>query len=160
MTKKVEECLQRGALGLSANQGLVMDQLLIFVYGVVSLSIPQLQLPSAKPVEHSTKTTSGRPLRTDSLIIAPPPKRKIAAAAQASVSGVSRSAYIINSHFIVEFGLLVLSNLLKRDNLCFPKDGNSGKVLSMLDPLIPVAYTSLNDSHAKVRIRYLCLSFS
>lgn len=155
MTKKVEECLQRGALGLSVNQGLVVDQLLIFVYGVISLSIPQLQLPSAKPAEDSSKTTSSRPLRTDSLIIAPPPKRKIAAAAQASVSGVSRSAYIINSHFIVEFGLLVLNHLLKHKNLCVHKDGNSSKLLSMLDPLIPVIYSSLNDTHAKVTMIFL-----
>lgn len=150
MTKKVEECLQRVAFGLSVNQGLVIDPLLIFVHGIISLSIPQLQLPTVKPIEDPTKTASGRPLRTDSLIIAPPPKRRIAAAAQASVSGASKSAYIINSHFIVEFGLLVLSHILKRENPCFQKDGTSSNMLAMLDPLLPIVYIALSDTHSKV----------
>ena len=100
MTKKVEECLHNVALGLAANSGLSIEPLLIFIHGVISLSIPELRLPPQRIQEDPNMTASGRPVRTDSLVIAPVPKRKVAAAALPSVSGASKSAYIINSHFL------------------------------------------------------------
>lgn len=136
------------AAGLNNNPGLALEPLLIFVHGVVSLSIPQLQLPAPKVVEDPFTTPSGRPLRTDSLVIAPVPKRKVAAAAQPSVAGLSKSAYFTNSHIVVEFGLLLLSYLLKRDKCRDSSENNT--VMPMLDPIIPVAYKSLSDPHSKV----------
>lgn len=148
MTKKVEECLSNIATGLSVNPGLSFEPLLIFVHGVISLSIPQLQLPAPKPVEDPNTTPSGRPLRTDSLIIPPTPKRKVAAAAQPSVAGASKSAYFMNSHIIVEFGLLLLSLLLKREK-CHESQ-SSATFLPMMDPIIPIVYKNLSDAHSKV----------
>ena len=148
MAKKVEECLQNVATGLSNNAGLTIEPLLIFVHGVVSLSIPQLQLPPPKVVDDPFTTASGRPMRTDSLVIPPVPKRKVAAAAQPSVAGLSKSAYVTNSHIVVEFGFLVLSFLLKRDRCRDSSDSNT--VLPMLDPIIPIVYNSLSDPHSKV----------
>ena len=84
MTKKVEECLHNVALGLAANSGLSIAPLLIFIHGVISLSIPELRLPVQRVQQDPNMTASGRPLRTDSLILAPVPKRKVAAAASST----------------------------------------------------------------------------
>lgn len=148
MTRKVEECLQNIALGLSVNPGLPIEPLLILIHGIVSLSIPELRLPVIRTEQDPNLTVSGKPMRTDSLIIAPAPKRKVAAAAQPSISGASKSAYIINSHLLVEFGLLVFSLLLKREK-CHETSPTSN-VLPMLDPIVPIVYENLNNPHSKV----------
>lgn len=152
MAQKVEECLMNIATGLSFNDGLAVEPLLIFVHGVVSLSIPQLKLPAPKQAEDPFTTASGRPLRTDSLILAPTPKRKVAAAAQPLVAGLSKTAYVTNCHIIVEFGLLILSLLLKREKC---HENSSAAVLPMLDPIIPIVYNKLNDPHSKVILLFL-----
>lgn len=147
MTKKVEECLHNVALGLAANSGLSIAPLLIFIHGVISLSIPELRLPVQRVQQDPNMTASGRPLRTDSLILAPVPKRKVAAAALPSVTAASKSAYIINSHFVVEFGLLIFSLILKREKC---HENASTSVIPMLDPIVPIVYNNLNDPHSKV----------
>lgn len=152
MTRKVEACLENIALGLIANPGLSIEPLLMLIHGVISLSVPELRLPAPRIQEDSNLTVSGKPMKTDSLIIAPVPKRKVAAAAQPSVSGLSRSAYVINSHYVVEFGLLVLSHLLKREK-CHEGDANP-KVLPMLDPMVSIVYENLNNPHSKVNERF------
>lgn len=148
MTRKVEECLHNVALGLAANSGLQIAPLLIFVHGVISLSVPELRIPVPRVQHDPNMTASGRPLRTDSLIIAPVPKRKVAAAALPSVTGASKSAYIINSHMVVEFGLLILSLILKREKC---HENASTTVIPMLDPILPILHNNLNDPHSKVR---------
>lgn len=157
MTRKVEACLENIALGLIANPGLSIEPLLMLIHGVISLSVPELRLPAPRIQEDSNLTVSGKPMKTDSLIIAPVPKRKVAAAAQPSVSGLSRSAYVINSHYVVEFGLLVLSHLLKREK-CHEGDANP-KVLPMLDPMVSIVYENLNNPHSKVNERFSFLIF-
>lgn len=147
MTRKVEECLQNIALGLAANSGLSLPPLLIFVYGVVSLSIPEFKLPEIRLPQDIHYSASGKPLKVDSLILAPAPKRRVAAAAQPSVAAASKSAYLTNSHLIVEFGLLVLSLLLKREKT---HESAAVEILPMLDPIVPILHKNLNDPHAKV----------
>ncbi|KZS08061.1 Small subunit processome component 20 [Daphnia magna] len=156
MTRKVEECLHNVALGLAANSGLSIAPLLIFVHGVISLSIPELRIPVPRVQEDPNVTASGRPLRTDSLILAPVPKRKVAAAALPSVTGASKSAYIINSHIVVEFGLLIFSLILKREKC---HENASTSVIPMLDPILPIIYNNLTDPHSKLvalSLRCIC----
>ena len=157
MTRKVEECLQNVALGLSVNSGLAIEPLLILIHGVISLSIPDLRLPPPRKEQDPNLTASGRPMKSDSLIIAPVPKRKVAAAAQPSVSGASKSAYIINSHFLVEFGLLVFSLILKREKC---HENANANIIPMLDPIVPIIYHNLNDPHSKVFILAIMYSTS
>lgn len=148
MTKKVEECLQNIALGLAANP-IALPSLLMFVYGVVSLSIPEFKLPEIKLPADPYYSASGKPLKVDSLILAAAPKRKVAAAAQPSVAAASKSAYITNSHLIVEFGLLLLSLLLKREKT---HENAAAEILPMLDPIVPILHNNISDPHAKVLI--------
>ena len=157
MTRKVEECLQNVALGLSVNSGLAIEPLLILIHGVISLTIPDLRLPPPRKEQDPNLTASGRPMKSDSLIIAPVPKRKVAAAAQPSVSGASKSAYIINSHFLVEFGLLVFSLILKREKC---HENANANIIPMLDPIVPIIYNNLNDPHSKVFILAIMYSTS
>lgn len=150
MTRKVEECLQNIALGLAANTGLTLPPLLIFVHGVISLSIPELKLPALKLPEDPLYSATGKPLKADSLILAPAPKRKVAAAAQPSVAAASKSAYITNSHLVVEFGLLLLSLLLKREKT---HENAAAEILPMLDPIVPILHNNLSDPHSKVSLK-------
>jgi len=149
MTRKVEECLQNIAMGLSENQGLVIEPLLVFIQGVITLSIPQLKLPETAN-ENGNHVQESKPLKENSLLLEPVPKRKCAAAAQSVITGASKSAYITNSHLLVEFGLLVFNFLLKREK-CHENSGTS-EVLPMLDPFIPMITNSLNDPHSKVSL--------
>lgn len=150
MIKKVEDCLNHVALGLSENTGIPVDQRLIFVHGVVSLSIPDLKLPAPRIEDDPNTESSSRPMKTDSLIIAPAPKRKVAAAAQPSILGYSKSSYILNSHILVEFGLHVFSLFLNREK--YRAANADSDILPMLDPLVPVVEELLVDPHAKVTI--------
>ena len=143
LMRKVEECLQNIATGLALNQGLPVEQLLIFIHGVVTLTIPQLKLPEAKAKEAAHGlSANGKPMRNDSFIIAPEPKRK-SAVQPVAMALVSKSAYATNSHLFVEFGLLVLQ-LTK--NL-----SNDQKILPMLDPFVPIVNDCLRSQHAKVK---------
>ena len=143
LMRKVEECLQNIATGLALNQGLPVEQLLIFIHGVVTLTIPQLKLPEAKAKEAAHGlSANGKPMRNDSFIIAPEPKRK-SAVQPVAMAQVSKSAYATNSHLFVEFGLLVLQ-LTK--NL-----SNDQKILPMLDPFVPIVNDCLRSQHAKVK---------
>lgn len=152
MTRKVEECLQNVALGLSINRSLPIQPLLILIHGVISLSIPELRLPAARVEEDASYTSSGKPMKTDSLIIPPAPKRRAAAAALPSVTGASKSAYIINSHIVVEFGLLLFSLILKGDKR---REANAGtSIYPMLDPIVPIVYQNLSDPHSKVLVYF------
>ena len=147
MTRKVEECLQNIATGLSKNQGLAVEPLLIFIQGVIALSMPQLKLPDTFDVNND-KDEESKPLKENCLLLEPAPKRVCAAAAQSAITGVSKSAYKTNSHLLVEFGLLTFNFLLTREK-CHENSGTS-KVLPMLDPFIPMITNSLNDPHSKV----------
>ena len=145
LMRKVEECLQNIATGLALNQGLPVEQLLIFIHGVVTLTIPQLKLPEAKAKEAAHGlSANGKPMRNDSFIIAPEPKRK-SAVQPVAMALVSKSAYATNSHLFVEFGLLVLQLVLKKDL------SNDQKILPMLDPFVPIVNDCLRSQHAKVK---------
>ena len=149
MTCKIEECLQNIAMGLSENQGLEIEPMLIFTQGVIALSIPQLKLPDIATENDQQRIEESKPRKENCLLLEPAPKRKCAAAAQSTIIGASKSAYITNSHLLVEFGLMTFDFLLKREK-CHENNGTS-RVLPMLDPFIPVITSCLSDPHSKVR---------
>ena len=146
MMRKVEECLQNIATGLTLNQSLSVAPLLVFVHGVVSLSIPQLKLPEEQPKSSDELfSASGKPKRVDSYIITPAPKRT-SAAQPATTKQTSKSAYVTNSHLFVEFGLLTLHLLLKQDKF------QEYAIMPMLDPFVPIVNDSLRSQHSKVKL--------
>jgi hypothetical protein len=123
--RKVEECLQDFATGLALNQRLPVELLLIFVHGAVTLTTPQLQLPEGG------LSASSKPVRSDSLIIAPEAKSAVQPVAMAQLSN---SAYATNSHLFVEFGLLVLHQVLEKDLSQDPKIFTSNEAASLWKP--------------------------
>ena len=152
MVRKLEECLQNISTGLALNEGQNVESMLIFVHGVVSLSIPQLKLPQEKTGGNSDASVGGKPLKTDSFIIAAAPKRK-SAAQPTTTTATSRSAYVTNSHLFVEFGLLTLHLLMKQEKY------SATEVLPMLDPFVVMIHDNLHSQHAKVSIFYFGLAF-
>lgn len=138
--RKSIECLRQIVLGLANNTFIETDKLLIFLYGVVSESIPAL-LP--KILKTGTEISEKEAIikdrwKNDCFIVLPEPKSRTGAKAKAKTS------FDTNAHVMIEFALKLYHILLKRDRI------RDEKYQIYLDPLVSILNDCLKSQHVKV----------
>lgn len=145
---KVGECLRRISMGLADNKFIETRQMLIFLYGVVSESIPDL-VPTQKEIKASEKEIVARSRQNpDCFLIQPEPKSRMGA------KTCAKKTRNTNAHYLVEFGLELKHTFLKRDKFA----GVEYKPL--LDPFVPILNDSLKSQHVKISTLALkCLNW-
>ncbi|KAK0177605.1 hypothetical protein PV328_001642 [Microctonus aethiopoides] len=146
--RKVIECLRHIVLGLADNSFIQNDRMLIFLYGVVSKSIPSLNPHSEKDNIKENKNDKSRVEKSDCYIIAPEPKSRM------GIKTISKTAGNTNDHVMLEFGLKLFHILLKREKVT----GNSYALY--LDPFVTILANCLNSQHVKLSTLSLqCLNW-
>ncbi|XP_033340653.2 small subunit processome component 20 homolog [Megalopta genalis] len=146
--QKVVECLRNVVLGLADNAFIPLEQMLIFLYGVLSENIPQL-LPQKKEKEYTEKDADALTRqKPDLYIIQPEPKNRM------GVKAISKTSKNTNVHVIMEFGFKLFHILLKRDKV-------SGVTFRpFIDPFVPIANACLKSQHVKLSTLALqCLNW-
>ncbi|XP_017885246.1 small subunit processome component 20 homolog [Ceratina calcarata] len=144
---KVSECLRNIVLGLADNSFIPLEQMLIFLYGVISESIPEL-MPERKGKEVTEKAEVLIRQKPDCFIIPPEPKTRMGIKAGAKTSKNT------NAHVITEFGLKLFHILLKRDKI------SNASFKPFIDPFVPVISECLKSQHVKLSTLGLqCLSW-
>ncbi|XP_003702176.2 small subunit processome component 20 homolog [Megachile rotundata] len=135
--QKIVECLRNVVLGLADNTFIPLEQMLIFLYGIVSESIPEF-LPEKKDKEITEKEAEALARqKPDCFLIPPEPKNKM------GIKVTSKITKNTNVHVIIEFGLKLLHILLKREKV--------GKELDcFLDPFVPLISDCLKSQHVKL----------
>ncbi|XP_066592766.1 small subunit processome component 20 homolog [Prorops nasuta] len=146
---KVVECLRNVVLGLADNQFIPLNQMLIFLYGVVSESIPDL-LPEKKSKKLSEKEAEIlNRQKPDCYIIQPEPKSRM------GIKTLAKTTKGANAHVIVEFGLKLFHVLLKREK--FP----IAQYASYLEPFVSILNDCLKSQHVKLSTLTLqCLNWA
>ncbi|XP_055858759.1 small subunit processome component 20 homolog [Episyrphus balteatus] len=139
MTLKIQDCFQKIVTGLVENPHISRESLLIFVYGTMSESIPDL-LPGieTKPLTENEKEKMRR-ARPDCFIIQPEPKFR-AGALRKNVKNNAQA----NAHILIEFGLEMLHIVLKRKKL------TEIAYEPFLNPVLPLIRDSLKSTHIRV----------
>ncbi|XP_015598459.1 small subunit processome component 20 homolog [Cephus cinctus] len=148
VVRKIVECLRHIVLGLADNTFIPVDKMLIFLYGIVSESIPHL-LPTKKNNPLSEKEaqlqTKKKP---DCFIIQAEPKSRMGIKAAAKIS------INTNAHVMIEFGLKLFHVLLKRDRI------SNAEFKPYIDPFVPVLSDCLKSQHVKLSALTLqCLNW-
>lgn len=144
--QKIVDCLRNVELGLADNTFIPVEQMLIFLYGVASESIPDL-MPEKKDKQLTEKEAEALTRqKPDSFIIPPVPKSKM------GVKVASKTSKNTNAHVIVEFGLKLFHILLKRDKI------SNTEFKPFIDPFVPLISDCLKSQHVKVnRFYYRCI---
>lgn len=147
---RVQECFQKIVAGLTANKQISIESMLMFIYGTVSESIPDLLPGIARPVLSDVEKAKIKRERPDCFLIPDDP-------ASGGRSGAVKKMVVTNvkanAHVLIELGLELLQMTLKR-----------GKLLKInyqpfIDPIIPILYDSLTSAHVRVTTFSLkCLS--
>ncbi|CAK9797535.1 Small subunit processome component 20 homolog [Anthophora quadrimaculata] len=145
---KVVECLRNVVLGLADNTFIALDQMLIFLYGVVSKSIPEF-MPEKNDKQLTEKEVAAlTKQKPDSFIIPPEPKNKM------GIKVASKTSKNTNIHVIVEFGLKLFHILLKRDKI------SNEEFKPLIEPFVPLMSECLKSQHVKLSTLSLqCLSW-
>ncbi|KZC04815.1 Small subunit processome component 20 like protein, partial [Dufourea novaeangliae] len=136
--QKVVECFRNVVLGLVDNTFIPLEKMLMFLYGIVSESIPQL-LPEKKGKEYTEKESEAlSKQKPDCYLIPPVPKSRM------GIKSASKTSKNTNIHVIVEFGLKLFHILLKRDKV-------SGATFTpFVDPFVPIISDCLQSQHVKL----------
>jgi U3 small nucleolar RNA-associated protein 20 len=136
---KCSECLRRVALGLADNSFVSVESLLVFLYGIVSESIPELV--SGPKTQEITPAQKKLPPweRPDIFIIPPEPRNR------SGPTITARTSARTNAHILVEFGLRLFRIILKREKL------RTGDFRPFVDPMVSVLCDCLKGEHVKVR---------
>jgi U3 small nucleolar RNA-associated protein 20 len=144
---KLQECFQQMVKGFFENTNISTESMLMFIYGTISESIPDLTAGSVKPqltVEEREKLKRARP---DTFIVPAEPKRR------GALNHVGKINAKTNVHVLVEFGLELLFMLLKRKKLM------EIDYQAFLDPIIGILVSALTSNHVRVTtITINCLS--
>ncbi|XP_053970584.1 small subunit processome component 20 homolog [Hylaeus volcanicus] len=146
--QKVVECLRNVVLGLADNAFIPLDQMLIFLYGICTESIPEL-VPERKEKQMTEKEAKALARqKPDSFIIPPQPKNRM------GVKVASKTSRNTNVHVIIEFGLKLFHILLKRDKV------SSAEFKPFIDPFVPLMSDCLKSQHVKLSTLALqCLNW-
>ncbi|XP_015126374.1 small subunit processome component 20 homolog [Diachasma alloeum] len=144
--RKVVECLRHVVLGLADNVFIQPDKLLIFLYGVVSKSIPALSASRPRSIEG--EKPNNKTQISDCFIIPAEPKSRMGLKAAAKTSGDT------NDHILLEFALKLLHVLLKREKV------TGGTFKHFLDPFVPILSDCLSSQQVKMSTLSLqCLNW-
>ena len=138
--EKVDRCFRRIVVGLLANKFISSPDLLIFSFGIVSKSIPDLILVEEQHHEltNEEKTQLLRVKSSDTFIIAKEPERNFCKSNRLKI------AKNTNAPLLVEFGLRLCYFLLKRGKV--RKDDSA----VCLDPFVPIVFNCLRSNSVKV----------
>ncbi|XP_077531499.1 small subunit processome component 20 homolog [Haemaphysalis longicornis] len=132
--KKCDDCLHNIVLGLSANEGIPVEDLLIYAHQVISQNAPNLVEKPHKPTAEPPRLLEEK---TDVYLVPQEPAR----------SGLPvRTSKRANAHVLVEYGLKLLHALLKRDRA----KATEQKHLEMLDPFVGLLAGFLDSTYVKI----------
>ncbi|XP_035727395.1 small subunit processome component 20 homolog isoform X1 [Vespa mandarinia] len=144
--QKVVECLKNIVLGLADNNFIPLEQTLIFLYGIVSESIPELL--AVKKHERLTEKEVLQSQKPDCFIIPAEPKNRM------GMKVASKTTTNTNVHVIVEFGLKLYHIFLKREKI------SDATFKPYLEPLVSILTNCLKSQHVKLcTLTLQCLSW-
>ncbi|KAG7189774.1 hypothetical protein KM043_017437 [Ampulex compressa] len=144
--QKVVECLRNIVLGIADNAFIPMEQILIFLYGIISESIPDL-MPDKRNNEES-ETKEARKEKPDCYIIPAEPKNRM------GIKAVAKTTKNANAHVLIEFGLKLCHVLLKREKI------SSQEFKPYIEPFVPLLSDCLKSQHVKLSTLSLqCLNW-
>lgn len=145
---KITECLHNISSGLADNTYIPLEQMLIFLHGIISDSIPDLMLGKDDKSFEEKKPTYLVEQQLDCYIIPPEPKNRMGIKATAKITKHA------NIHVIIEFGLKLYHILLKRNKI------SCTEYRPYLKPFVLVLGNCLKSHHVKVCTMALkCLSW-
>lgn len=138
---RVQECFQKIVAGLIFNKQINIETMLMFIYGVISESIPDLMPELQKPKLTEIEKSKIKQQKPDCFLIPKDPvvEGRINVVKAAIVTNVRA-----NAHVLIEFGLELLQLTLKR-----------GKLLKInyqpfIDPIVSILNDSIGSSHVRV----------
>lgn len=138
---RVQECFQKIVAGLTINKQISIETILMFIYGVISESIPDLMPEIVQPKLSATEKSKIRQQKPDCFLI---PDDPVVQARSNAIKLAVVTNVRANAHVLIEFGLELLQLTLKR-----------GKLLRIpyqpfVDPIIPILNDSIGSSHVRV----------
>lgn len=138
---RIQECFQKIVAGLIINKQINIETILMFIYGVISESIPDLMPELPKPKLTETERKKIKQQKSDCFLI---PKDPLVEGRSNVVKMSIVTNVRANAHVLIEFGLELLQLTLKR-----------GKLLKInyqpfIDPIIPILNDSIGSSHVRV----------
>ena len=119
-----------------------MEQMLIFLYGVISESIPELRPEKNDKLLTEKEIETFNRQKPDCFIIPPEPKNKM------GIKAISKTSKNTNAHVIIEFGLKLFHILLKREKV------SNADFKPLLDPFVPLISECIRSQHVKVKLFY------
>ncbi|XP_012286717.1 small subunit processome component 20 homolog [Orussus abietinus] len=135
--RKAVECLRQIVLGLADNTFIPTERMLIFLYGVVSESIPDLGPEKSEPISEQEARIKARQ-NPDCFIIPKEPKSRM------GVKQTAKTSRNTNAHVMVEFGLRLCHIFLKRERV------SNQEFRPYLDPFVEVLSECLKAQHVKL----------
>ncbi|XP_029678623.1 small subunit processome component 20 homolog [Formica exsecta] len=145
---KITECLRNVTLGLADNSYIPLEQMLIFLYGIISESIPDFMPEKDNKKLREEETKSLVQQQSNCFIIPPEPKNRI------GIKTTAKTTKRTNVHVMIEFGLKLYHILLKRDKI------SCTEYKLYLEPFVPVLSDCLNSHHVKLcTVALQCLNW-
>ncbi|XP_016914705.1 small subunit processome component 20 homolog [Apis cerana] len=146
--QKIIECLRNVVLGLADNIFIPLEQMLIFLYGVISESIPEFRPEKNDKLLTEKEIETFNRQKQDCFIIPPEPKNKM------GIKAISKTSKNTNVHVIIEFGLKLFHILLKRDKV------SNANFKPLIDPFVPLISECIRSQHVKLTTLSLqCLNW-
>lgn len=147
---RVQECFQKIVAGLTTNKQISIETMLMFIYGVISESIPDLLPGIPQPVLSAKEKEKIQRQKPDCFLIPEDPSSNGRTGAVKKVVVTNVRA---NAHVLIEFGLELLQMTLKREKL------RKMNYQPFTDPILPILSDSLKSAHVRVTSFALkCLS--
>ncbi|KYN45016.1 Small subunit processome component 20 like protein [Trachymyrmex septentrionalis] len=148
---KIMECLRNVTLGLADNTYIPLEQMLIFLYGIISESIPDLipEKKSKKLAEDERRIeTKTLMQRSNYFLISLEPKNRM------GIKVTAKTTKHANVHVMIEFGLKLYHILLKRDKV------SGMEYKCYLEPFVSVLSNCLKSHHVKLcTVALQCLNW-
>lgn len=138
---RVQDCFQKIVSGLTANKQISIESMLMFIYGTISESIPDLLPGKVKPVLSDKEKAKIRRERPDCFLI---PEDPASDGRSGAVKKVVLTNVKANAHVLIELGLELLQTTLRRGRLL------KINYRPFIDPIIPILCDSLTSSHVRV----------
>ncbi|KAK2574916.1 hypothetical protein KPH14_002607 [Odynerus spinipes] len=149
MVQKVVECLKNIVIGLADNTFIPLEQMLTFLNGIVTESIPELMATTKNPKLTPKEAEARSRQKPDCFIIAPEPKNKM------GIKAVAKTTTDTNAHIMVEFGLKLYHIFLKREKI------SSAEFKPYLEPLVSILANCLKSQHVKLcSLALQCLNWT
>ncbi|XP_011686919.1 PREDICTED: small subunit processome component 20 homolog isoform X2 [Wasmannia auropunctata] len=149
---KIVECLRNVTLGLADNAYIPLEQMLVFLYGIISESIPSL-MPEKEgknlaEEERRKETRGALTQRSNYFLVPPEPKNRM------GIKASAKTTKHANAHVMIEFGLKLHHILLKRDKVA------GVEYKRYLEPFVSVLSDCLRSHHVKLcTVALQCLNW-